>query len=243
MKIIFGVFFLLFGKWAVLAQNDLSPSDNVTIGIKQGYAGNSIIFNGWGESHFIRTESIGSINNGATRLRVYLTDDWRYDQGFEIIAQRYDGPTRTLLYIPGDGSQTNFFSGASFGGNVGIGTTNPINKLDVNGIIHSKEVKVDMTGWPDFVFDKRYNLPSLKEVEKHIDEKGHLENIPAATEVLKNGINLGEMNSKLLQKIEEITLYIIEQEKKTEKLTALIFEQNRIISEQGRRLEKLENKP
>ena len=99
-------------------------------------------------------------------------------------------------------------------GNVGIGTANPNNKLDVNGTIHSKEVKVDMTGWSDYVFKKDYNLPTLEQVEKHIAEKGHLENIPNEVEVLKNGINLGEMNSKLLQKIEEITLYIIRQEKK-----------------------------
>jgi len=100
-------------------------------------------------------------------------------------------------------------------GNVGIGKANPTNKLDVNGTIHSKEVKVDMLGWtwPDFVFKKEYNLPTLAEVEKHINEKGHLENIPSEEEVLKNGINLGEMNAKLLQKIEELTLYMIEMKK------------------------------
>jgi len=98
-------------------------------------------------------------------------------------------------------------------GNVGIGITNPSNKLDVNGTIHSKEVKVDMTGWSDFVFKKEYNLPTLEQVEKHITEKGHLENIPSEEEVLKNGINLGEMNAKLLQKIEELTLYMIEMKK------------------------------
>jgi len=99
-------------------------------------------------------------------------------------------------------------------GNVGIGTTNPQNKLDVNGTIHSKEVKVDMTGWSDFVFKKKYDLPTLQEVEKHIAEKGHLQNIPSEEDVLKNGINLGEMNAKLLQKIEELTLYIIQQNRK-----------------------------
>ncbi len=99
-------------------------------------------------------------------------------------------------------------------GNVGIGIMIPNFKLDVNGTVHSKEVKVDMNGWSDFVFRKEYNLPTLQEVEKHINEKGHLENIPNEEEVLKNGINLGEINSKLLQKIEELTLYIIQQEKK-----------------------------
>jgi len=99
------------------------------------------------------------------------------------------------------------------GGNVGIGKMHPTNKLDVNGTVHSKEVKVDMTGWSDFVFKKEYNLPTLAEVENHIKAKGHLENIPSEEEVLKNGINLGEMNAKLLQKIEELTLYLIEMKK------------------------------
>jgi len=103
-------------------------------------------------------------------------------------------------------------------GKVGIGTTSPNNKLDVNGTIHSKEVKVDMTGWPDFVFGKEYELPTLEEVEKHITEKGHLENIPSEKEVLANGINLGELNSKLLQKIEELTLYMIELKKENEQI-------------------------
>jgi len=127
-------------------------------------------------------------------------------------------------------------------GNVGIGIPNPNNKLDVNGTIHSKEVKVDMTGWSDFVFKKEYNLPTLEQIEKHIAEKGHLENIPNEEEVLNNGINLGEMNSKLLQKIEELTLYLIEQNKKTEELKTFISDQNKVISEQNKRLEKLENK-
>ena len=102
-------------------------------------------------------------------------------------------------------------------GNVGIGIINPTNKLDINGTIHSREVKVDMSGWSDFVFKKEYVLPTLEEVEKHIKEKGHLENIPSEEEVFKNGISLGEMNSKLLQKIEELTLYMIEMKKENEK--------------------------
>ncbi len=105
-----------------------------------------------------------------------------------------------------------------YNGNVGIDTSTPDAKLSVNGTIHSKEVKVDMSGWPDFVFKETYTLPTLGEVENHIKDKGHLENIPSEKEVLKNGINLGEMNAKLLQKIEELTLYLIEQNKSIENL-------------------------
>jgi hypothetical protein len=117
-----------------------------------------------------------------------------------------------------------------FNGNVGIGVVNPINKLAVNGTIHCKEVKVDMTGWPDFVFKKEYNLPTLEQVEKHIAEKGHLENIPSEEEVLKNGINLGEINAKLLQKIEELTLYMIEMKKENENIKKENAEMKKDIS-------------
>nr|WP_299069375.1 hypothetical protein [uncultured Allomuricauda sp.] len=103
-------------------------------------------------------------------------------------------------------------------GNVGIGTSSPDSKLAVNGVIHSKEVRVDLIGWPDYVFKKQYYLPSLEEVEDHIKQKGHLKDIPSAQEVLENGIFLGDMNAKLLQKIEELTLYTIQQQKEIQSL-------------------------
>ncbi len=126
-------------------------------------------------------------------------------------------------------SNTPFFSVLMDNGNVGIGTTSPDTKLAVNGNIHTKEVKVDLVGWPDYVFESDYNLPTLKEVENHIAENGHLENIPSAAAVKENGIQLGEMNAKLLQKIEELTLYMIEQNKKTEELKTLVIQQQKEI--------------
>ena len=119
-------------------------------------------------------------------------------------------------------------------GNIGIGTTTPDSKLAVNGTIHSKEVKVDMNGWPDYVFKKEYNLPTLQEVEKHINEKGHLENIPSEEEILKNGLNLGQMNVKLLQKIEELTLYMIEMKKENEEMK----KQNNLIKAENDLIKK-----
>jgi len=103
-------------------------------------------------------------------------------------------------------------------GNVGIGTLYPDEKLSVKGKIRAQEVKVETANWPDFVFAKDYKLPSLQETEKHILAKGHLPGIPSAAEVAKDGIELGEMNKKLLQKIEELTLYLIEKNKKIEAL-------------------------
>lgn len=126
-------------------------------------------------------------------------------------------------------------------GNVGIGITNPANKLDVNGTIHSKEVKVDLLNWPDFVFKKEYQLPTLEEVEKHIAEKGHLENIPSEEEAIKNGVLLGDMNAKLLQKIEELTLYMIDVNKKVNILQVnndKLIEENKLLSKKIKDLEK-----
>ncbi len=103
-------------------------------------------------------------------------------------------------------------------GNIGIGTVNPGNwKLAVKGKIRAEEVNVE-TGWADYVFSEGYSLPTLKEVEKHIKEKGHLINIPSAAEVKTNGIELGEMNKLLLEKIEEQMLYILQLEKRILKL-------------------------
>ena len=76
------------------------------------------------------------------------------------------------------------------------------------------EVKIaTYANWPDYVFKDAYNLPALEDVEQHIKEKGHLKDIPSAEEVKEEGFFLGDMNSKLLQKIEELTLYTIEQQK------------------------------
>ena len=106
----------------------------------------------------------------------------------------------------------------SVNGNVGIGTSNSQGyKLAVNGTIRAKEVKVE-TGWAGFVFKEGYQLPTLEEVENHINEKGHLPNIPSEAEVRANGVDLRAMNAKLLQKIEELTLYVIELRKEINEL-------------------------
>jgi hypothetical protein len=91
-------------------------------------------------------------------------------------------------------------------GNVGIGTSDPQSKLAVDGTVTTKEVVITETGWADFVFEDDYVLPSLEEVERYIDEHGRLPEIPSAAEVQANGARLGEMQTKLLQKIEELRI-------------------------------------
>ncbi|WP_249603437.1 tail fiber protein [Zunongwangia pacifica] len=101
-------------------------------------------------------------------------------------------------------------------GNVGIGTTNPDSKLSVKGNIHAREVKVDMNGAvaPDYVFDINYKLLTLQEVQDFINKNGHLPNVPSAKQMDEEGLHLKEMNLKLLEKIEEITLYVLKQEQR-----------------------------
>jgi hypothetical protein len=99
-------------------------------------------------------------------------------------------------------------------GNVGIGTTNPTHKLAVNGTIKAKEVIVETTGWSDYVLAKNYKLLPLADVETHINANGHLPGIPSAAQVAEQGVSVGDMQARLLAKIEELTLHIIAQEKK-----------------------------
>ncbi len=126
-------------------------------------------------------------------------------------------------------------------GNVGIGTTFPSNKLEVNGTIRSKEVIVEATGWPDFVFYPDYNLPSLEEVEQYINENKHLPEVPSEAEVQEHGIKLGEMDATLLQKIEELTLYVIEQNKLNKTQQELIEAQSKMIEELKKEVLKLKD--
>lgn len=106
-------------------------------------------------------------------------------------------------------------------GNVGIGTltTTTTYKLSVNGSIRAKELVVE-TGWADFVFAKNYKLRPLSEVESFIKTNNHLPDVPSAADVQANGVKIGEMQTTLLQKIEELTLYSIQQNKEIEALKA-----------------------
>ncbi len=108
----------------------------------------------------------------------------------------------------------------------------------MEGSIGSREIVVESSGWSDFVFKSNYNLRTLDEVEKHINENGHLPEIPNEAEVNENGINLGEMDAKLLQKIEELTLYLIEQNKQNKEQQKRIEKLEKVNSEL---LKKLEN--
>ena len=124
--------------------------------------------------------------------------------------------------------------------NIGIGTTDTQGyRLAVAGNVIAEGVKVELQGnWPDFVFAKDFDLIQLAELKSFIRENGHLPNIPSAKMVQEEGIDLGQMDAKLLQKIEELTLYIMSQQDEIETLK----KENSKIKDILNRLEQLENK-
>lgn len=121
------------------------------------------------------------------------------------------------LFSVGNLPNSNILSVAR-NGYVGIGTDIPKEKLSVNGKIRAKEIKVEVSNWPDYVFDSKYNLESLDELEKFVQINKHLPGMPSAEIVLREGIDLGEMQRGLLKNQEELTLHLIEKSKTIERL-------------------------
>ncbi|NHA06367.1 hypothetical protein G7092_21335 [Mucilaginibacter sp. HC2] len=138
--------------------------------------------------------------NGGTLVTVYFNGVGAYNANW--------GGT-----LPTNTTTQGFYPLAVNGGNVGIGTLTPKEALSVNGNIRSKQIKVELANWPDYVFKKDYQLPSLQEVKAYIDENQHLPETPSAQQIAKDGLNLGEMNKLLMKKVEELTLYLIEENK------------------------------
>jgi hypothetical protein len=146
----------------------------------------------------------------------------------KTVLQTNDNAIALSAYGPGSNNQIQFYTGGRTdsykrmvldnNGNLGIGTATPDAKLTVKGVIHSQEVKIDLSGAvaPDYVFEKDYPLPSLEQIKSYIDQHKHLPEVPSAKEMEANGVNLGEMNMLLLKKVEELTLYAIEANKKIE---------------------------
>ena len=127
-------------------------------------------------------------------------------------------------------------------GNVGIGTTNPQYLLSVNGTIGAKDVMVTNTGWSDYVFRPGYRLRRLSEVGAYIRAHHHLPDIPREADVKAKGVSLGDMQAKLLAKVEELTLHMIQQDKDNRELREHITQQERENLELRERIAQLETR-
>jgi hypothetical protein len=179
-----------FGAGTLASQRGVQAN---CVATNAGTITNSIAFMG-----NIAISGTGSITNG---YGFYMNN---FPAG---VANKYG------IYIT-DATARNYFAGS-----IGIGTTNPGSfKLAVEGKIGAREVKVTLQNpWPDYVFSSQYQLPDLLSVEQFIRTHRHLPGIPAAASIQKEGgIELGEMNRKLLEKIEELTLYLIELKKENQ---------------------------
>ena len=121
-----------------------------------------------------------------------------------------------------------------FKGKVGLGKRNPAEKLEVNGNIRAKEIKVETANWPDYVFEEDYPLTPLPEIEAFIKTNKHLPDIPSAQKIAEEGLSVGEMNKLMMKKIEELTLYLIEKD-------SIIKKQQQQLDIVFKRLDKIEN--
>lgn len=194
-----------------------SPNTSTMLEIRKSIAGSLgpvLRLTGGGGSNAQVAMDFATYDPGTTLPggRILGIDDGNYGCVFDFQSK-----------VPGAGSnslQTNVRITSA--GYVGIGTTTPSEKLSVNGNILSKKVKVTQTGWADYVFHPCYKLPSLDEVEAYIKRHQHLPDIPSAAEVEKNGLDLGDNQTALLKKIEELTLYIIQQQKEIDTLKKVV---------------------
>ncbi|MCL1938460.1 MAG: hypothetical protein FWF52_08725 [Candidatus Azobacteroides sp.] len=173
-----------------------------------------------GNSEVIGSGDIGSVISivNSSKTQVGQAKEWKI---YNMSGSTYGNSLQFWVYGSGNLAQSRLIINDN--GNVGIGVGNPVNKLEVNGTIRSKEIKIE-TGWADYVFSKDYQLLPLTELKQYIVENKHLPGMPTETEVKENGVNLGEMQAKLLQKIEELTLYAIQQQEMIDKLNAKIEE-------------------
>jgi hypothetical protein len=134
------------------------------------------------------------------------------------------------------------------GGAVGIGTSTlpqPDAQLAVNGTLYATKIEAVQTGWPDYVFDKGYSLPSLTNLERYIRLHRHLPGMIPAGEVADKGIDLGDNQSALLRKIEELTLYLIEAQKQSDLRQREIHrleKQNKSLDDHQREIDQLMEK-
>lgn len=177
---------------------------------------------------FIAGWQDATISNGSKNIVIWLRGNttYMYNCNYPQTPQIYISSVtlNESTYAPKTAIEKYVnLQGQTLSNSIKVNSSTPsyFKNLDVDGLIRAKEVRIE-TGWADFVFDKNYQLPSLEDVEKHIKEHNRLPEIPSESEVKQEGVNIAEMQVKLLQKIEELTLYIIQQDKEIKALKSTL---------------------
>ena len=210
---------------------DLTSGGSLILGatndVNMAFDNNEIHVRNNGEATMLYLNPLGgnvSINNGAIVNDASLTSEGAFRIG--------DNAASNLIMDNNEIQARNDGGSASLGlnvegGNVYIGTWSGTEKLNVCGGIKATEIRVE-TGWCDYVFANDYKLRPLKEVSAFIEANNHLPNIPPASEVESEGLAVGNMAMRMMEKIEELTLYLIQQDKQLQALT----EENKKMQDQ-----------
>lgn len=199
-----------------------STSNSVVIGYQAGQ-------DATGSNHVFIGRGAGIFNNGQGNIGIGMGAASYNNNVNNVVAIGYEaGKSNTLhsqfIVHQNNVNTTPLIQGDFASGNVGIGTTNPTEKLTVNGKILATEVEVVSQIQSDFVFEPDYVLMNLEDVEKFVKENKHLPEIPSMHEFAENGQNIAEVQDLLLRKIEELTLYVISQQKEIEELKQSLTE-------------------
>lgn len=207
------LFFMSFSVFTVKAQNIFPANGNVGINSQN-------------------PQFPISMGNGLANTKVALFDGngTTTAYGFGVQAYQFrihvDSSAADFLFL--DQAAGNELVRIKGTGQMGVGVSDiPAGfKMAVKGSLLCEEVRIRLaTNWPDYVFAPTYKLKTLSDLEQYIQTNNHLPNVPSAADVdKKGGVDLGEMNVKLLEKIEELTLYVIEQHKITQELQREVME-------------------
>ncbi len=191
---------------------------NVYIGKYEGEKTSNLIVSGG--MTVDKDVNIGGNTNAKLRVRHLNGKDYK-SANLDHLYLNYNTGKDVYVGKFGDKASNLFVNGK-----IGLGTTSTgSHKLAVEGSIGAREIVVESGGWSDFVFDNTYELKNLSEVESFINKNKHLPDVPSEQEVKEKGVNLGQMDAILLQKIEELTLYLIGQNKTQKELMNTIQSQ------------------
>lgn len=178
----------------------------------------SIYFRGYDGTNYVESSAIGGIAEGDAQTNIQRgTLYFSTNDGNDLI---YNVPKIKMVITSSGNVLIN--PSTNVQGNLLPNYATGEGKLQVNGLIKAKSVKVEIVNWPDYVFENNYKLNSLSALENFIKENKHLPEMPTANDVATNGIDLGEINKLLLKKIEELTLHLIDKDKELKETNHLL---------------------